>query len=128
MYTELILKYEGMLSHSFDRFYVVMKFVLPMLEDLKFSTIEFDPNCSYLDVILNKNKFLIQYISNIRNFYKKIVSFVEFYKEQIGYYIHTAHEILTKKNLFDTANVSKRKEGKEEYYCFVSMRLHWFGI
>ena len=29
-------KYEGMLSHSFDRFYVVTKFILPTIEDLNF--------------------------------------------------------------------------------------------
>ena len=30
-------KYEGMLAHSFDRFYVVTKFMLPMIGDIKFS-------------------------------------------------------------------------------------------
>ena len=30
-------KYEGMPSHPFDRFYVVTKFVLPTIKDLKFS-------------------------------------------------------------------------------------------
>ena len=29
-------KHEGMLSHSFDRFYVVTKFILPNINDLKF--------------------------------------------------------------------------------------------
>ena len=47
-------KYEGMLSHSFDTFYVVMKFVLPTVQDLKFLPIEFDSNCSYLDVDINR--------------------------------------------------------------------------
>ena len=28
-------KYEGMLSHSFDRLYVVTKFVFPTVEDIK---------------------------------------------------------------------------------------------
>ena len=28
-------KYEGMLAHSFDRFYVVTKFILPTLDDLR---------------------------------------------------------------------------------------------
>ena len=28
-------KYEGMLTHSFDRFYVVNKFEMPQTEDLK---------------------------------------------------------------------------------------------
>ena len=41
-------KYEGMLSHSFDRFYIVTKFKLPRVEDLKFTTIDFDTYCSYL--------------------------------------------------------------------------------
>ena len=29
-------KYEGMLVHSFDRFYIVTKFMLPSLGDIKF--------------------------------------------------------------------------------------------
>ena len=29
-------KYEGMLVHSFDRFYVVTKFILPSIKDLEF--------------------------------------------------------------------------------------------
>ena len=33
-------KYEGMLAHSFDRFYVVTKFILPLVSDLKFSSIK----------------------------------------------------------------------------------------
>ena len=32
-------KDEGMLSHSFDRFCVMKKFVLPKIEDLKFTTV-----------------------------------------------------------------------------------------
>ena len=35
-------KYEGMLVHSFDRFYAVTKFMLPMIGDLKFSKLDFD--------------------------------------------------------------------------------------
>ena len=35
-------RYEGMLSHPFDRFCVVTKFVLPTIKDLKFSPIKFD--------------------------------------------------------------------------------------
>ena len=30
---ELFFKYEGMLAHSFDRFYVVTKFILPTMDD-----------------------------------------------------------------------------------------------
>ena len=42
-------KYEGMLSHSFDRFYVVTEFILPTINDLKFSSVDFDSECSYLN-------------------------------------------------------------------------------
>ena len=36
-------KYEGMLAHLFDRFYIVMKFMLPLMGDIKFSNLNFDP-------------------------------------------------------------------------------------
>ena len=42
-------KYEGMLAHSFDRFYVVTKFMLPMIGDSKFSKLDFDYMCAYMD-------------------------------------------------------------------------------
>ena len=41
-------KYEGILAHSFDRFYVVTKFILLMLDDLKLSPIKYDKECNYL--------------------------------------------------------------------------------
>ena len=41
-------KYEGMLVHSFDRFYVITKFVLPTLDDLQLSPIKYDKECNYL--------------------------------------------------------------------------------
>ena len=40
-------KYEGMLSHSFDRFYIVTKFELPKTKDLRLATFKFDFECSY---------------------------------------------------------------------------------
>ena len=43
-----------MLEHSFDRFYVVIKFILPSVNDLNFSPIDFNPKCSYLDEDLEK--------------------------------------------------------------------------
>ena len=41
-------KYEGMLAHSFHRFYVITKFVLPTLDELKSSPIRYDKECNYL--------------------------------------------------------------------------------
>ena len=36
-----------MLAHSFNRFYVVTKSILPMIGDLKFSKLDFDDPCAY---------------------------------------------------------------------------------
>ena len=41
-----------MLAHLFDRFYVVTKFILPIIGDLKFSKLDFDDTCAYIE-----NKF-----------------------------------------------------------------------
>ena len=41
------VKYEGMLSHSFDQFYIVMKFELLKTKDLTLVTFKFDFECSY---------------------------------------------------------------------------------
>ena len=37
-------KYEGMLTHSFARLYVVTKFILPTMDDLKLSPIKYKKN------------------------------------------------------------------------------------
>ena len=37
-----------MLAYSFDRFYVITKFVLPILDDLKLYPIRYDKDCWYL--------------------------------------------------------------------------------
>ena len=50
-------KYEGMLAHSFDRFYVVTKFMLHSIGDLNFSKLNYDNTCTYLD---NKNTYSME--------------------------------------------------------------------
>ena len=42
-------KYMGKVSHLFDRFYIVTKFELPKVEDLKFDDIPYDAECAHLD-------------------------------------------------------------------------------
>ena len=48
-------KYEGKLAHSFDRFYVVTKFILPTLDDLKVSPIGYDKECNYRQDLDDQN-------------------------------------------------------------------------
>ena len=85
-------KYEGMLSHSFDRLYVVAKFELPKLEDLRLTTVDFISRCSYL--VSNGTK-KNSYFPKLLQYFLKIMPYMEFYKKQIEYYNHTAFEILT---------------------------------
>ena len=47
-------KYEGMLTHSFHRFYVVAKFEIPKVEHLQFTTFTFDLMCNHLNISKKK--------------------------------------------------------------------------
>ena len=65
-----------MLAHSFDRFNMATKFILPSMGDLNFSTLNYDNTCAYLD---NKNmsdtdskKCMLDLVT----FWKKIEPFV----------------------------------------------------
>ena len=38
-----------MLVHSLDRFYIVTKFILPSIEDIKFSKLKYDNTYTYMN-------------------------------------------------------------------------------
>ena len=78
---EINFKYEGMLVHYFDRFYVVTKFILPTANYLNFAPIDFDEKCDYLNADLRDNQYWQEYITKLKIFCEKIVSFVGFYKK-----------------------------------------------
>ena len=48
-------KYEGMLAHSLDRYYVVTKFILPLMDDIKLSPIKYDKEYNYLHDLDDEN-------------------------------------------------------------------------
>ena len=60
-------KYEGMLTDSFDRFYVVTKFMLPMVGDLKFSKLDFDYMCAYTDKVYPPNTDSRRYMLRVES-------------------------------------------------------------
>ena len=62
-------KYEGMLSHSFDRFYVVTKFILLTIDDLKFLPIELNSEWWYLNAHLRRHQYAAQHLPNIKLFF-----------------------------------------------------------
>ena len=83
-----------MLAHFFDRFHVVIKFILPSIGDLNFSKLNYNNTCAYLD---NKNVCDTdskKHVLDLMRFCKKIEPFVLYYKRLIKSYNNTAHDIL----------------------------------
>ena len=65
-------KYEGMLAHSFDRFYIIAKFMLPSIEDLKFSNLNFDHSCTYMNKEYMPNTVSSKYLAELKTYCKKL--------------------------------------------------------
>ena len=72
-------KYEGMLTHLFDRFYIVAKYEIHNVEHLQFTTFTLDLMCNHLNI---SNSPLLRYVKHCR----RIAPYVKFYKQQIDYY------------------------------------------
>ena len=72
-------KYEGMLAHSFDRFYVVTKFMLPTIKDLKFPKLDFDYPCAYMKKEYAPNTDSRKYLLELKTYCNKIKAFVTYY-------------------------------------------------
>ena len=69
-------KYEGMLTHSFDRFYILTKFMLPSMGDIKFSKLNFDHTCAYMNKEYAPNMHSRKYLTELKTYYNKIKPFV----------------------------------------------------
>ena len=83
-----------MLAHSFDRFYIVTKFILPYIRDLHFSKLSYDNTSAYL---CNKNTHSTEtkkHMLDPMTFCKKIDPFLVYYKRLIKSYNNIAHNIL----------------------------------
>ena len=87
-------KYEGILAHSFDRFYIVTKFMLPSMGDIKFSKLNFDHTCTYMNKeyapIMDSRK----YLTELKTHCYKIKPFVSHYNNLIKSYNATTYNIL----------------------------------
>ena len=88
-------KYEGMLADYFDRFYVVTKFILSTLDDLKLSPIRYDKDCTYIcNIDDQENVRIKQNIKDLLLYYAKLRPYMAFYKMQFKGHNLTAHQIL----------------------------------
>ena len=90
-------KYEGMLAHSFDRFYVITKFILPMLDDLKLYPIKYDKECQYLRNLDDEDVDRVkQNIKDLLVYCPQLRPYMALYKMQITAHNLTAQKILKK--------------------------------
>ena len=91
-------RYEGMLAHSFDRFYVVTRKEIPKVSDLNLTVFQFDYNCSHVTNIEKDTKFKVP--STIKHMFKvycrNIIPYMYLYKHQVEYYEKTVYNILEK--------------------------------
>ena len=102
-------KCEGMLAHSFDRFYVVTMFMLPTIGDLKFSKLNFDYTCAYTEKEYAPNSDSRKYMLELRAYCNKIKPFVTYYNKLINSYNNTAHSVLEKEIKWLLPQVNKAK-------------------
>ena len=103
-------KYEGMLAHPFDRFYVVAKFILQSIGDLNISTLNYDSTCAYLD---NKNMCDTdskKHMLDLITFCKKIEPFVLYYKRLMKSYSNMAHIILENEINFILLQIPRKQK------------------
>ena len=120
-------KYEGMLAHSFDRFYVVKKIILPTLDDLRLSPIKYDKDCNYLcDLDDQDNETIKQNIKDLLLYCSKLRSYMAFYKMQIKAHNNTAHHIL--KNEVDLILPKFSKGQKNKRGIFSAIITGFIGL
>ena len=96
--------------HLFDRFYVVTKFMLPTIGDIKFSKLEFDYTCAYMEKEYAPNMDSRKYMLELRAYCNKLKPFVTYYNKLINSYNNTAHNILEKEIDLLLPQVSKRQK------------------
>ena len=56
-----------MLAHSFHRFYIVTKFMLPSMEDIKISKLKFDHTCRYMNKEYATNMDSRKYFTELKH-------------------------------------------------------------
>ena len=99
-----------MLVHSFDRSYIVTKFILPSIGDVVFSKLNYDNTCAYLD---NKNTHSTEtrkHMLDLMTFCKKIEPFVVYYKRLIKSYNNMAHNILENEIYLVLPQISRKQK------------------
>ena len=104
-------KYEGMLAHSFDRFFIVTKFMLPSIGDIKFSKLNFDHTCTYMNKEYAPKMDSRKYLTELKTYRNKIKPFVFHYNNLITSYNATVYNILESEIKPLLPQLSRQKHG-----------------
>ena len=99
-----------MLAHSFDRLYVVTKFILLMIGDVKFSKLDLDDTCAYMENKYGQNTNSRKYMLELKAFCNKTNPFVTYYNKLINSYNNTAQNILEKEIKLLLPQVKRRQK------------------
>ena len=113
-----------MFAHSFDRFYVVTKFMLPTIGDLKFSKLDFDYTCAYIRKEYAPNTESGKFLLELRAYCNKIKPFVTYYNKLIYSYNHTAHNILEREIKLLLPQVNR----KQKYGIITTLVPSFIGL
>ena len=100
-----------MLMHSFDRFYVVTKFMLPKIGDIKSSKLNYDHTCVYMKKEYTPNTDSRKYLTELRTYCNKIKPFVSYCSKIIHSYNKTTHNILQNEIRLLLPQVSRQNHG-----------------
>ena len=90
-------KYEGMLVHSFDRFYIITKFILPSMGNIKFSNLNFDHSYAYINKKYASNIDSNKDLAELKTYCNKINHFVLHYSNLIKSYNDSVYSMLENK-------------------------------
>ena len=109
-----------MIAHSFNRFYVVNKFILPTVNDINFSKLNFDGDCEYLrkrDKVHNHS--IEQCIFDLIVYCGKIKPYLFFYKQQIKSLNDIAHDILKNEIDIILPKLPENRKGKGSIFAML---------
>ena len=116
-----------MLAHTFDRFYVVTKFILPTLDDFRLSPIKYDKECNYLHHLDDQdNDKIKENIKDILLYCAKLRPYMAFYKLQIKACNNTAHHII--KNEVDIILPTFSERWKNKRGIFSAIITGFIGL
>ena len=99
-----------MLAHSFDKFYVVTKFMLPATGELKISKLNFNETCAYMENKFAHNTESRKYMLELKAFCNKVRPFVTYYNKLINSYNNTTCNILEKEIKILLPQVKSKQE------------------